>query len=236
ILRAMGETGVAMRELIGAKLLERGFELGLVIAERLRLAAVMLVDYFLDRDRAGHRRALAEERRRGAQGVARDMPQRRQHRRPHATLDDEPVEGIEMALLLLGHAADDRCRGGAAEHRELAVIDALRAIFAGVIDADHAGQLFPARGIARQTMWTAHAASRCAAPRLSAPTQKTVRTMDASRFQPASVTPNSDHCGSSQLTGGRAISRALKSARSPPAETPPVHAVGPTNQCCSTPT
>ena len=83
----------------------------------------MLVDHLFDRDGAGHRRALAEERGGGAEREARGMPERRQHGRAHPALGDELVEGGEMTLLLLRHAADlrrDRASGRArraARHR-----------------------------------------------------------------------------------------------------------------------
>ena len=48
-----------------------------------------------------------------------------------------------MTLLLLGHVADllRRRPASAAEHGELPVIDALGAVFAGMIDADDARDL-----------------------------------------------------------------------------------------------
>src|SRR6185312_5085881 len=104
------------------------------------LALVMLVDHFFDSDGAGHCCALAEQGGRGAEREARDMPDRRQRRRPHAPVEHQLLERIEMALLLLGHVTDllRRTAAAAAEHRELPVIDALGAVFAGMVDADDA--------------------------------------------------------------------------------------------------
>ena len=60
-------------------------------------------------------------------------------------------------------------------------------------------------------------------------------TSEASRFQPASDTPNSDHCTRSHSTGAvpricRFISSSVRALLLA------VQALGPANQCCSTPT
>src|SRR5690348_6095945 len=142
-----------------------------------------------------------------------------------------------MALLLLGHAADDGRCGRPAEHGELPLIDAGSAVFAGVIDADHACDILRARGIAGQGMhFLAHAVLRLSAGERSANRQNTTSASDASRFHPASDTPSSAHCGSSQRTGCCAMSCLRKSSMLPPLAPAPVQAVGPANQCCSTPT
>src|ERR1700761_901231 len=54
LFRAMFEAGVAMLKLLGAELLDRGLERGLVLAQRRGLGLVMLVDDLFDRDGAGH--------------------------------------------------------------------------------------------------------------------------------------------------------------------------------------
>src|ERR1700726_2689149 len=56
-----------VRQLVVAKREDRLFERRIGLAEALRLILVMLVDDLLDRDRAGHRRCLAEQRRRHAE-------------------------------------------------------------------------------------------------------------------------------------------------------------------------
>src|SRR5260370_29116045 len=172
----------------------------------------MLVDHFLDRDRAGHGGALAQERRRRAEGEAGDMPQRREQRRPHAALDNESVESGKVAFLLLGHAADHRRGGGAAEHRELSLIDAGGAVLAGVVDADPARDRLLARGIAGQAVLSlAHAGRRRSARERSAKRQKMTSATEASRFHPASDTPNSAHCGPPHPPGPWALRPGAKS-------------------------
>src|SRR5690349_14399281 len=71
---ALHQSRIAMLSLIGAELFERRLEVGLGIAQGLDLARVMLVDHFFDRDGASHRRALAQHRRRRAQGEAGRVP------------------------------------------------------------------------------------------------------------------------------------------------------------------
>ena len=110
----------------------------------------MLLYDVLDRDRAGHCRALAEQGAGGAEREAGGVPDRRQRGRPHAPFDDQPVEGLEMLLFLFGHPADRLADRAVAEHGKLAGIDARRAVFAGMVDADHPRHLFARVGIAGQ--------------------------------------------------------------------------------------
>ncbi len=73
-----------------------------------------------------------------AERVAGDRPDRLQHGRAHPARGEHLVEMAQMALFLLGHARDQPGRGMAvAEHRELAGVDPGRAIFAGLVDAQH---------------------------------------------------------------------------------------------------
>ena len=79
-----------------------------------------------------------DQGRRRAQRVAGNRPEGLEEGRADAALGEQGVEMGEMDLLLRGHAGDDR--GGfvaVAEHGELAGIDAGRAIFAGLVDAQH---------------------------------------------------------------------------------------------------
>src|SRR6266567_4733523 len=115
---------VAVGELVGAEVLDGLAERRLVLAEALGLGAVMLVDHFLDRDRAGHRGALAEERARRTQRVARDVPERRERGRPYTMLAHQFLEALEVPALLLRHLADNAAGRGLAEHGELAFVDA----------------------------------------------------------------------------------------------------------------
>ena len=147
-LRPVGEAGLAVPGLVGAELLKRLAQVGLVLAEFLGLRRVMLLDHFLDRDGARHRRPLAEQRARRTQRIACDVPDRGECGRPHPALDQQRVEGIQMRLLRLGHFADRGRGAAAAEHRELAVVDPLGAVLAGVIHADHAGDRLLWRGVA----------------------------------------------------------------------------------------
>ena len=132
---------LAVRRLVGAEREDLVLERRVGVAEPLGLAAVVLVDDLLDRDGAGHRRLFAEQRRRGAQRVTGDMPQRMQQGRPHPPRPHQFVEGGEMANFLLGHMADLVARPPMPHNRELAVIDAGRAVFAGMVDPHHARDL-----------------------------------------------------------------------------------------------
>ena len=74
----------------------------------------------------------------GVERVAGDRPERLQYRRPHAARGEKRVEMAEMLLLLRRHAGDQRGRLVAIpEHGELARVNTRRAIFAGLVDADH---------------------------------------------------------------------------------------------------
>ena len=171
----------------------------------------MLVDDLLDPDRAGHRGALAEQRRRRAERKPGQVPQRLQHRRAHPARPRQLLELGQMALFLLGHAADFVARATAAGDGELAVIDPHGAVFAGMIDPDDGLDLGFGRRIAGQVRRAvrAHrdfiegvssgdasfAARRAGSIRRAgrayqnAPAQITAITNEASRFQPASDTP-----------------------------------------------
>src|SRR5215831_8873009 len=160
----------------------------------------------------------------------------------------ELVEAREMACLLLGHMAD-LVAGAAAPHdRELSLINAHGAIFAGLVDADHALDLVRRRRIAgqiRRPLWR-HAAPRGISPAgrrhtmpraySHATTQQPSMISEASRLKPASDTPNKVQAGRSHSTGAvpRICCFICSKVIAPPDET--VHAAGPANQCCSTPT
>ena len=147
-LRSVGEAGLAVPGLVGAEFFEGPAQFGLVLAEALGLARVMLLDHLLDRDGAGHRRPLAEQRARRTQRIACDVPDRGECGRPHPALDQQRVKGVEMRLLRLGHFADGGRGAAPAQHRELAVVDPLGAVLAGVIHTDHARDRLLWRGVA----------------------------------------------------------------------------------------
>ena len=134
----MGQPGVAVLQLLGAELLDGVVQRLLVGAELVCLLGVVLVDHLLDRDRAGHGGTLAEQGGADAEREAGDVPERLQRGRTHAALGDQPLEGLQVAQLLLVHVADRRALGPVAEHRELTFVDPPGAVFAGMVDADHA--------------------------------------------------------------------------------------------------
>src|SRR5260370_684982 len=127
----MGDCGGAMLEFVLAKLLDRRAQRRLAFAERFTLPGVVGIDDLLDRDRAGHRRALTHQRGRRAEREAGGMPERSQQRGSDAPRDDEVLERGEMALLLFSHCAYRRGRTATAEHSELTVIDAGAAMIEG---------------------------------------------------------------------------------------------------------
>ncbi len=127
-----------MLDFVRAKFLDARAQFRFVLAEGFGLRAIMLVDRFLDCDGAGHGGLGAERGRRGPQRETGHMPEREEDRRPCAPLDGEALEGGEMVELLTIHAAQDRGDRMAAKHRQLAFINALRAVFAGEIDAQEA--------------------------------------------------------------------------------------------------
>ena len=110
----------------------------------------MLVNRFLDRDRAGHRGARAQRRRRGTERIAGQVPQRQQRGRAHPPVGDQVREGVEVVLLLRLHVAQDVAFVAVAEHRELALVDALGAVLAGMVDADQPFQPLPRGRVAGQ--------------------------------------------------------------------------------------
>ena len=100
----------AMLELLGAKLGNVGGQLGVAVAERVQLAAVMAVNFRLDRVGAGHCRSFRQQRRRRAKREAGDLPYRLQRRRPHLALCHQSVEPGQVALFLLRHPGDGAAR------------------------------------------------------------------------------------------------------------------------------
>ena len=126
-------------------------------------------------------------------------------------LGHQPVEAIEVPLLLRRHARDlVRGAGIAPEHRQLAGIDAGRAIFAGLVDAQHrrpvgaaiagapaGGHALPrASAIIRHS---ARSARRTASPRSSSRprsrpacrSRSAVATTSMTRSRPATCPPSS---------------------------------------------
>src|SRR6516164_7729939 len=155
------------------------------------------------------------------------------------------LEPREMALLGLGHPADFPGGATASEYIELALVDPCRPVLAGMIDAQHARDLLRRGAVSGQAprALVAHAIPRRIPVRRRGrrSRQKTARqllaiTREATRFQPASEMPHSDHAGSSQRTGICPRMRAFNVSTVSAAVAAPVQALGPANQCFSTPT
>src|SRR5215831_13947753 len=159
--------------------------------------------------------------------------------RQYPALAQQRLEARKVALLGLRHAADLVGATAPPEHVELALIDARRPVFAGVVDAQHPRDLLGRVAVSGKALRPAFAhamprripAPRCGRRnRLKAARQPAVIASEARRFQPASETPHSDHAGSSQLTGIRPRIRAFKASTVSAAVALPVQASGPANQ------
>ena len=66
------------------------------------------------------------------------MPEWQQRGWPDLAVGEHGVERVQMHLLLLLHMAEHVGLTAASQDRELAGVDACRAIFAGMVDPDHA--------------------------------------------------------------------------------------------------
>src|SRR6476659_3577306 len=129
---------IAMLELVGAKFGDIGGEFRVVLPELVELAGIMAINLGFHRIGAGERRFLRHQRGRRAEREAGDVPQRLERRRAHPAFGDQLVEAGEMAFFLRRHARDELgFRTVAAKDRQLPGVDARRAIFAGLVDAQH---------------------------------------------------------------------------------------------------
>src|SRR3990167_3620559 len=127
-----------MLQLLGAKFFHRGAQLGIAVAQFVERMLVMAVDFGLDGCGARHCGARSHRGGHRAERKTCDVPEGLEGGRPHPALDDHRVEEFPVPLFLFGHMRDfARHRVAVAHHRELAGIDARRAIFAGLVDADH---------------------------------------------------------------------------------------------------
>ncbi len=88
------------------------------------------------------------------------VPDRQQRGRAHPALGDQPGEGVEMDLLLRLHVAQQALPARAAQHGELALVDALGAVFAGMVDADRARHRLARRRVAGQAPLAGERAGR----------------------------------------------------------------------------
>src|SRR5205085_327599 len=144
---------------------------------------------------------------------------------------EQIVEMAEMLLLLRGHSADLAGeRMMIAEHGELSGIDPGRAIFAGLIDAQHRGNVGPRVAGTPGGPRLAHAAFGFL--RLSHRMANAERR-EMIAFHPAIEMPSHDHCTSSQRTIGR--SRIAFSMSSAEPDRDEVHWVKPGSSFSSTP-
>ena len=141
----------------------------------------MTVDLGLDRGGAGHRRLGANQRGRGTQREAGDVPERLERGRPNAAFGHHPIEDDAVARFLARHAGDlARLTRGLAHHRQLPGIDSRRAIFAGLVDPEHGCAM-----------------SRVGHVRLHKAMMPSPPRIEMSALKPASDMPKRVHCAMS---------------------------------------
>ncbi len=129
-------------------------------------------------------------------------------------LSQQSLEGRKMALLCLGHAADLASTAATPQNIELPAVDPGGAELTGVIDAQHALDLRRGRRVAGQAVTGCRRHieprrlnRRRALYRLeNTAMQIAAMTSEASKFKPASETPNNVHAGWSHCTGCARIS------------------------------
>ena len=121
--------------------------------------------------------------------------------------------GLEVLGLLCSHVADfGGVRPAVAHHGELAFIDPGRAEFPGLIDPDHAVEVFAVHHrllagsfcrIAEEPKTGSHFSARCLAPYFryaASATTAAPPSTEKRKLKPARLTPHSVHCGMSQAT------------------------------------
>src|SRR5690606_7893482 len=213
-----GERGVTMRAFVVAKLRNRAGQLGIVavLLQLAQLARIVPVDFLLDRRGAGHRRLGAEQRRRRAERVARDRPDRLQRGRADAATGDHGVEfGFVADFLLRRGSYLGRMRGAIAHHGQLPGVDAGGAVFARLVDADHRGTVSHDRRLLATSA-----------------TMATAAIVEMVKLKPASEIPAKVHGATTQSTRGAIM---IPESGSPPASTVLAQAVMPSHQPYSTP-
>ena len=102
---ALCNGGVAMGGFIGAEIFHRRFQRRILVFQRRDLRGVMLVDHFFHGGGAGKGGFLAHRGGGRAQRKTGDAPHRLQRGGPHLAFIHQLVEGLQMALFLLGHVA-----------------------------------------------------------------------------------------------------------------------------------
>ena len=204
-------------------------------------------------DSAGHRRARTQQRRRHAERKPGQMPERLQHRRTHPARAHQIVELGQVLFFLLGHPADLVAGPAASGDGKLSVVNPHGAIFAGVIDAENALDLGIGRRIAGQVGRAVHVCfpviRRANSPggpvRLSDPAHRPRVPehggADHSHRERGQQVPSGQrHAVERPLHGIAAHDLRVKircrsSSSVVGAAVLGVQALGPANQCCSTP-
>src|SRR3546814_20683916 len=106
-----------MLQLLGLKLGDGRGEVRIVVAQRLQLLGIMLVDLGLDGGGAGHGGLWSHQRGGRPKRMAGDLPERLEQGRTDAAVGDQPVEFLQVALLLGGHSRDRANRKRVVEGR-----------------------------------------------------------------------------------------------------------------------
>ena len=178
-MRACRDRLVAMLDLFQTEFLDRIAQRFFFLAhlfETVYLRFIMRVDYLLDSGGAGMRRLFAEQRGCRTEREAGHMPDGRQRRRPYMAFVYDFVEACEMHLLIFRHAGeridDFAFVRQIAKDGALAFIDADRAIFTGMVDADHFfdsafARAAGLRGNAMLFLWLFRRPGHSSSPRLS---------------------------------------------------------------------
>ncbi len=168
------------------------------IAKRVQLLRIMPVDLGFDSSRAGHRRFRTNDCACCAQRKTGDVPEGLEKCRPNLAASHHRIEMVEMAVFLHRHMLDLPCHGMAIpQNGELPGIDAGRAIFACLIDAQHGGAIRtgptrPWGGSIRHAVLRLKTKTKIARAPLS----------EKMALKPASEIPPSVHWGTSQRTSG----------------------------------
>ena len=138
ILGAVLTGGFAMYQFLRLKLGDVGRQFRVIVAKLGQLLRIMAVDFRLDGIGAGHCSPLAYQRCCGTKRESRNTPQGLQRGRADPSVGHQPVETFEMASFLCRHAGNlVSCGGAPAKDCQLPGIDSRRAIFTGLIDAQH---------------------------------------------------------------------------------------------------
>ena len=184
--RTFRARGVPVPEFVRTECTDLLPEFRPVITERLLLPGVVPVDHLLDGLLAGHGALPPEQCRRGTQRVPHHVPERQQYCRPDLAGREILGERGEVPPLALGHVPDDRPRRRLAQHGELTLVDALRAVLARVVDPEVSSNLQLRRWIAGEAQ-RLPSPCRCrvsvttAAPRRHAETQAPQRPRPPNR-------------------------------------------------------